>query len=104
MLIPRFSLRWLLGLTTAFAVLSLVWSFAFRGHAWALGMSAAVNGLVLLFAFHAGAFLIAWLLSQGSTALAANPKVAAGGEAVPLESPFAPVPPVASPPPSPPQP
>jgi hypothetical protein len=88
MLIPRFSLRWLLGLTTAFALLSLVWSFAFRGAPWALGISAAINGLALVFAFHAGAFLVAWLLSQAFSAAASSRAVVAR-QAVPAESPFA---------------
>jgi hypothetical protein len=89
MLIPRFSLRWLLGLTTVFAFLSLIWSFAFRGQAWALGFSAGLNGLVLLFAFHAGAFLVAWLFVQGSSGVAALGNAPAEGSPFAAESPFA---------------
>ena len=61
MLIPRFSIRWLLGLTTLSAGVSLVLSFAIRGEAWALGMLVGLSSLVLLAIFYAAAFATAWL-------------------------------------------
>jgi hypothetical protein len=64
MLIPRFTLRWLLGLTTLCAGVSLIISMAVRGDAWAIGMVsglAAAGVVATLFVF---AFLVAWLLAQ----------------------------------------
>jgi hypothetical protein len=63
MLIPRFSLRWLLGVTTLCALGSLVLASAVKGEVWALGVAAAMGGLVLLAALHIATFLAAWLLS-----------------------------------------
>ena len=63
MLIPRFSLRWLLGLTTLCAGVSLVLASAVRGEVWALGVSAAIAGLVLVALLHVGTFFVAWLVA-----------------------------------------
>jgi len=65
MLIPRFSIRWLLGLTTFSACISLVLSFAVRGHAWAIGVVAGLWVLVVTFLFFSLAFLLAWLITGG---------------------------------------
>jgi hypothetical protein len=64
MLIPRFSLRWLLWLTTVSALVSLVLSFAVRGRAWALGITAGLWCLVAVFVFFVLAFLAAWLVAN----------------------------------------
>lgn len=52
-LIPRYSLRWMLGLTTACAFLFAVFGMAARGHAWAICVSAGVGSLVLIAMIHA---------------------------------------------------
>lgn len=67
MLIPRFSIRWLLGLTTFSAFVSLVLSYAVRGHAWAMGIVAGIWVLVTAFLFFAAAFLVAWFITGGQT-------------------------------------
>jgi Zn-dependent protease with chaperone function len=104
MLIPRFTLRWLLGLTTFCAGVSLVLSYAVRGNAWAIGVSAGLWSLVIVGLFYVAAFLAAWLMAQAMTALRSSLRPAAadgGGEspfAVPI-SPPQPQPAADSPPP-----
>ena len=67
MLIPRYSIRWLLGLTTFSAVVSLVLSQAVRGQAWAIGVVAGLWTFVILAIFYAVAFVVAWLIDQVAT-------------------------------------
>lgn len=67
MLIPRFSIRWLLGLTTFSACVSLVLSYAVRAQPWAIGVVAGLWVLVVTFLFFAAAFLVAWFITGGQT-------------------------------------
>jgi hypothetical protein len=89
MLIPRYSLRWLLVLITAAAAVSLVLSYAFppRNRDWAIGIAAALGCLVLLMVMYAVTFLAAWAISQIESAISKT----RGGEGT---SPFASDPPV----------
>ena len=64
MLIPRFSIRWLLGLTTFSAGVSLVLSYAVRNHAWAIGVLSALWTLVVAGLLYALAFLVAWSINR----------------------------------------
>jgi len=64
MLIPRYSIRWLLGLTTFSAGVSLVLAHAVRGQAWAIGTAAGLWTLVVVAIFFIVAFLCAWLIDQ----------------------------------------
>lgn len=64
MIIPRFSLRWLLALLTVCGGLSLVLSYAVREQPWAIGISVALASLLVLFALHGATFSVAWLLTQ----------------------------------------
>ena len=64
MLIPRYSLRWLLALITVSAAISFVLSFAFRGRDWAIGIAAGLGSLAILMALFVVAFLAAWALAQ----------------------------------------
>jgi hypothetical protein len=64
MLIPRYSIRWLLGLTTFSAGVSLVLAHAVRGQAWAIGTAAGLWTLVVVAIFFVVAFLCAWLIDQ----------------------------------------
>src|SRR5262245_33725685 len=64
MIIPQFSLRWLLGFTAVSGVVSAGLAFAYRGETWALGMSAALGGIFLLFSLYLGAFALASLTTQ----------------------------------------
>jgi hypothetical protein len=64
MLIPRYSIRWLLGLTTLSAGVSLVLAHALRGEAWAIGVTSGLWTLVVVALFFIIAFLCAWLIDQ----------------------------------------
>jgi hypothetical protein len=68
MLIPRYSLRWLLGLTTFAAVVSFVLSYAVRGQAWAIGVAAGLWSLVAVGLAYVAAFLVAWFIAQATLA------------------------------------
>ncbi|HZN35037.1 MAG TPA: hypothetical protein VFB80_14510 [Pirellulaceae bacterium] len=69
MIIPQFSLRWLLGLTALCAGISLILSFAMRGDGWAVGSAAALGSVAAVAILHVAAFLGAWLVSQMSIGL-----------------------------------
>jgi hypothetical protein len=64
MLIPQFSIRWLLGLTVVCAVIFSIVGLAVRGSRWAMGMSIGIGSLVLLMAVYAGMFFLVWVASQ----------------------------------------
>lgn len=49
MLVPQYSLRWILGLTLGVILLSLVGQQAYAGAHWAVGILAACGALVALF-------------------------------------------------------
>jgi hypothetical protein len=87
MLIPRFSLRWLLGLTTVSALISLVLSFAVRGQPWALGFTAGLWCLVVVFLLYVFAFLAAWLIANTKSAFTSGAQRSASHALG--ESPFA---------------
>lgn len=69
MLIPRYSLRWLLALITVSAGISLVLSFAIRGRDWAIGVAAGLGCLAILMALYVLTFLAAWAVSQIESAI-----------------------------------
>ena len=62
-LLPQYSLRWLLLVTTACAVLFSVFGFAVQGNKAAIGISVAVLSLGLLLVVFALAFLLLWIVS-----------------------------------------
>jgi hypothetical protein len=62
MLIPRFSIRWLLGLTTLCAGVSLVLSYATRGQSWAIGILVGLSSLLVVALLYVAAFGIAWFV------------------------------------------
>ena len=64
MLIPRFSLRWLLLLTTVCAVFSLIIRFAVQRQHWAVAIVTSVATLVCAMLVYAGLFSLAFLLFQ----------------------------------------
>src|SRR3954447_11124796 len=68
MFIPRYSLRWLLGLTTFSAVVSLVLSFAVKGQAWAIGVASGLWTAMIAALLYIAAFLAAWFVAQFMTA------------------------------------
>ena len=64
MLIPRFTIRWLLGLMTVSSFFFLVVSFAYQRQLWAIAVSVAVASVVVVFLFYALAFLAAWVVAS----------------------------------------
>ncbi len=63
-LIPQFSIRWLLAVTAGCAVVFSVFGLAARGSLWAAGVSIAVGSLVLLLLVHAAAFGLLWVFAE----------------------------------------
>jgi len=86
MLLPRYSIRWLLGLTTFAAGVSFVLSYAIRGHAWAIGVSAGLWSLVVVGVSYVVAFLAAWLIAQVAAVARQGSQ---GGGSSPFAKPFA---------------
>jgi hypothetical protein len=73
-LIPRFSLKWLLGFTAVAAVFSFVLAQAANAQAWAVGMVIALASLVVVFAMYAWFFAVAWLFALARRSLASQPR------------------------------
>ena len=63
MLMPKFSLRWLLLLTAVCAGLSLIIAAAVKGHAWALAISFGFAAAWLTLAVHWIFFGLSWLIA-----------------------------------------
>ncbi|HUY88772.1 MAG TPA: hypothetical protein VMV10_08570 [Pirellulales bacterium] len=63
MLIPQFSLRWVLGVTAACGVLSLVAAMALRGSAWAMAITLAAASLGATLLAHGFMFFVVWVFS-----------------------------------------
>jgi hypothetical protein len=63
MIIPRFTVRWLLVLMACCAVYAFVVSLAVTGRTWAVGISLAIGSILLTFVLHAAAFCSAWGVS-----------------------------------------
>jgi len=63
MLIPQFSVRSLLLITSLVACACLVASLAVRGHHWALGVTIGIVTAVLAIAIQAVVFFLVWLVS-----------------------------------------
>ena len=63
MLIPQFSIRWLLALTAFCAVVFSFFGLAARGNPWAGGLSIALVSLLVLLLAHAFCFWLVWVFS-----------------------------------------
>ena len=85
MLIPQFSIRWLLGVTAVVAVVFSIVGMATRGSHWAAGVSIAVGSLVVLMLVHVLSFGLVWVFSVLTVLL--------GRKAGTARSPFRRVPP-----------
>jgi len=87
MLIPQFSLRWVLAVTAVCAVFSLILAMALRGSPWAIALSIGVASLVVTLAVHGAVFFGVWLFSL----LVPRRRAAASGSGSPFaaSSPFA---------------
>ncbi len=83
MVIPQFTLRWLLGLMAVCAAVFSIFGLAVRGYGWAIALSMAILGLAVAMAVYAVLFSLVWLCSL---AIGAGERKAAWGR-----SPFSPV-------------
>ncbi len=63
MLIPQFSIRWLLALTTVCALVLSIVSLAVQGHAWAAGVSIGIGALMVSALVYGAIFALVWLFS-----------------------------------------
>jgi hypothetical protein len=61
--IPQFTIRWMLGLMTVWAVIFSIVALAMRGHYWALAITVGVGALVLFMIVGASLFSLVWLFS-----------------------------------------
>ena len=77
MLLPRFTLRAILGILTLAAFVFLVAGMAYRGQTWAWGVTIAVICAAITLLVHAGWFGVVWLFAQMPSAQGIP--VAAGG-------------------------
>jgi hypothetical protein len=101
MIIPRFTIRWLLALITVSGGLSLVLASAVRQESWAIGAVVGLCALALMFALHAAAFSCAWLLTQFTSSVGGSSLPKGGGGQSPFgNSPFAAVQPADPEPPA----
>lgn len=64
MLLPRFTIRTILGITTICAVFCLVLALAARGQQWAVGVSIGVLSIVVTAAVHATLYWLVRLLAR----------------------------------------
>ena len=67
MLIPTFSIRSILIVTTLAAALAMVATLALGGHRWAVALLLTVGCLLLIFAVHAAFFVVVWIASLFTT-------------------------------------
>ena len=63
MLIPQYTIRWLLGLTTVCAVIFSIFAVAMRGSFLAAGVSMAIIALVVVILVHMVFFGLVWVFS-----------------------------------------
>jgi len=61
--IPQFTIRWLLGLMTGWAIFFSIVALAMRGHLWALGVTVGIGALVLFMLVGAVLFSVVWIFS-----------------------------------------
>jgi len=63
MLIPQFSLRWLLGASTAVVVVCALVAWGMTGQLWALAISLGLAALAILMLVYASLFAVIWALA-----------------------------------------
>lgn len=74
MLVPTFSIRWLLGITTISAFFFLVVNFAIAGHTWAYCAATAIVVFALAFMFYGLMFLFAFWMTRITRLARPKPK------------------------------
>jgi threonine/homoserine/homoserine lactone efflux protein len=75
MLIPRFTIRWLLALMTVSSVFFLVVSLAVQGKTWAIALSVSVASLGVAFTMYAVFFGMAYVMASTGSAFRRSPVV-----------------------------
>lgn len=87
MILPQFSIRWLLGATAICAAVFSIIALAVRGHGWAIGVSVALGSLavtaVLYALLSAVVGLFGLLVPAHSTRRAGSPFAAGTAEGAP---------------------
>ena len=63
LLIPQFTIRWLLMVTTVCGGIFSIFGLAARGHDWAVGVSVAITSLVVMMLAYAFVFFGVWIFS-----------------------------------------
>ena len=63
MLIPQYTIRWLLTLTAACAVAFSIFGLAVQGSPWAQGVSIGIVSLVVVLSIHAFLFTLVWVVA-----------------------------------------
>jgi hypothetical protein len=64
MLVPRFTIRTVLAVMAAGAVLSLLMGMAYRGQTWAWGVILGVLSMAVTAAVHAAGFCVVWCFAR----------------------------------------
>lgn len=96
-MLPQFSIRLMLGITTLAAGVFSIVGLAVRGHDWAIGVSLGVAGVAVALVTYAAFFGILWVFSVVASPLL-NRELRAGQRTLAgTTSPFADVPRVAEP-------
>lgn len=67
MLVPQFSIRWLLVVTMIAAVIFSIIALGMRGHHWATAVSAGLLALTISVGFYGLLFFVAWVFSEIAT-------------------------------------
>jgi hypothetical protein len=63
MLIPQYTIRWMLAVTAVCAVIFSIAAAGVRGSQWAMGVSAGVLGLMAAFLVYGLVFCLLWAFS-----------------------------------------
>jgi hypothetical protein len=71
--IPQFTIRWMLGLMTGWAVVFSIVALALQGHLWALGISVGLGALVLFMLIGALLFIVVWFFAGFRSSRSSNP-------------------------------
>jgi hypothetical protein len=74
-MLPRFTLRTILAITTAMALFFVLVGAGTRGQQWALGAAIGVASIALSFALQAALFALVWCVGRLSTVGATSPSV-----------------------------
>jgi hypothetical protein len=72
-IIPQYTIRWLLGLTTVWGMIFSIVAFAIRGHIWAVGVSVAICSLAAFMLVCAFIYSVVWFCSLAGASRKTDP-------------------------------